>query len=322
MAEKSFTPVTEYININNSRQNIMTMSTNADNPVLLIVHGGPGCPDRPLVLNCSSELASYYTVVCWDQRGSGLSYTREHLSVDIMIDDLKAVTEYLREKYNREKIYVAGHSWGAYLALRFVSMYPEYVKYYIGTGQEISVIKSEADRYRFVKESAEKKKDVRTLRKLERFGEPDGYHYNNSDSKAKAFIAKKIVLNPGYFSKSGDKSMAGYITLYLRLYLSCYGTGVFKLVMGIVKSLTTLYKEMDLNDSISGITELEVPVVLISGEEDMICPVPTAQRWFDSLKAPEKEFYKIANASHMVNFEKSQEWNRIVLSLLEKQSET
>ena len=129
---------TEYININNFRQNIMTISSDDSNPVLLIVHGGAGSPDRPLVKKYNSELAEYYTVVCWDQRGSGLSYTKEDLTIDIILNDLKSVVEFLRNRYNQDKIYIAGHSWGAYLGLRFSFMHPEYVKYYIGTGQGIS----------------------------------------------------------------------------------------------------------------------------------------------------------------------------------------
>ena len=110
---------TEYININNFRQNIMTISSDDSNPVLLIVHGGAGSPDRPLVKKYNSELAEYYTVVCWDQRGSGLSYTKEDLTIDIILNDLKSVVEFLRNRYNQDKIYIAGHSWGAYLGLRF-----------------------------------------------------------------------------------------------------------------------------------------------------------------------------------------------------------
>lgn len=117
---------TEYININNFRQNIMTISSDDSNPVLLIVHGGAGSPDRPLVKKYNSELAEYYTVVCWDQRGSGLSYTKEDLTIDIMLNDLKSVVEFLRNRYNQSKIYIAGHSWGAYLGLRFSFMHPEY----------------------------------------------------------------------------------------------------------------------------------------------------------------------------------------------------
>ncbi len=144
----------EYININNSRQNIMTMSTDNANPVLLIIHGGAGSPDRPLVKNYNSELADYYTVVCWEQRGSGLSYTSEELTIDLMLKDLKSLVEFLRNRYNQDKIYIAGHSWGAYLGLRFSSMYPEYIKYYIGTGQGISSIADEIYKYNFVMNQA------------------------------------------------------------------------------------------------------------------------------------------------------------------------
>lgn len=85
---------TEYININNFSQNIMTISSDDSNPVLLIVHGGAGSPDRPLVKKYNSELAEYYTIVCWGQRGSGLSYTKKNLTIDIMLNDLKSVYSY------------------------------------------------------------------------------------------------------------------------------------------------------------------------------------------------------------------------------------
>lgn len=49
--------VNEFVSINHTRQSLMTMSTGPDKPVLLIVHGGAGCPDRPLVQKYNEELA-------------------------------------------------------------------------------------------------------------------------------------------------------------------------------------------------------------------------------------------------------------------------
>ncbi|MBQ6067691.1 MAG: hypothetical protein IJK89_12830 [Clostridia bacterium] len=83
----------------------MTLSTDDSNPVLLIVHGGAGLPDRPLIKKSSAELSECYTVVCWDQRGAGFSASRAPLLLDIMLADLKAVVLYLKEKYRQEKIY-------------------------------------------------------------------------------------------------------------------------------------------------------------------------------------------------------------------------
>ena len=102
--------VNEYVTVNGVRQSLMTMRTDPGNPVLLIVHGGAGCPDRPLVREYSACLARYYTVVCWDQRGCGFSDAGGPLSIDVLLADLNAVADLLREKYGQEKIYIAGHS--------------------------------------------------------------------------------------------------------------------------------------------------------------------------------------------------------------------
>ena len=290
----------EYININNSRQNIMTMSTDNANPVLLIIHGGAGSPDRPLVKNYNSELADYYTVVCWEQRGSGLSYTSEELTIDLMLKDLKSLVEFLRNRYNQDKIYIAGHSWGAYLGLRFSSMYPEYIKYYIGTGQGISSIADEIYKYNFVMNQAVIRNDKKIIKQLNRFGEPTGYSYKTDDEKAKKYIGKMIHKYGGYINDKNDFSTSKYLTCYIKY----YKLDIIKVIKGMLNSSKVLNNEMSKKDNISCITELDVPILLISGEEDMVCPVPAAEKWFDNLNAPKKEFVKITNVSHMVNFNK------------------
>lgn len=302
---------TEYININNFRQNIMTISSDDNNPVLLIVHGGAGSPDRPLVKKYNSELAKYYTVVCWDQRGSGLSYTKEDLTIDIILNDLKSVVEFLRNRYNQDKIYIAGHSWGAYLGLRFSFMHPEYVKYYIGTGQGISSFADEIYKYNFVKEQAESRNDTKVIKKLVDFGEPTEYTYSHDDKKAKQYIGKMVHKYGGYISDKNEFNT----NKYLNYYIKCYKFNIIKVIKGMLKSSKTLNIEMNEKDSISCITELTVPVLLISGEDDMVCPVQATQNWFDNLKAPHKEFIKIKNAAHMVNFEQPNEWNKLVINL-------
>ena len=301
----------EYININNSRQNIMTMSTDNANPVLLIIHGGAGSPDRPLVKNYNSELADYYTVVCWEQRGSGLSYTSEELTIDLMLKDLKSLVEFLRNRYNQDKIYIAGHSWGAYLGLRFSSMYPEYIKYYIGTGQGISSIADEIYKYNFVMNQAVIRNDKKIIKQLNRFGEPTGYSYKTDDEKAKKYIGKMIHKYGGYINDKNDFSTSKYLTCYIKY----YKLDIIKVIKGMLNSSKVLNNEMSKKDNISCITELDVPILLISGEEDMVCPVPAAEKWFDNLNAPKKEFVKITNVSHMVNFEQAKEWNKLIINL-------
>ena len=80
---------------------------------------------------------------------------------------------------------------------------------------------------------------------------------------------------------------------YLKLYGGRYGLKNGKPLTGIARSVPPLNEEMYLENSIPHITEPPFPVLLISGEEDMICPVVTVQRRFDALRAPKKEYVKI-----------------------------
>lgn len=305
---------TEYVTINNSKQNIMTMSTNISNPVLLIVHGGAGSPDRPLVQKYNFKLADYYTVICWDQRGAGLSYSNNNLTIELMLNDLKAVAEYLCSEYGKDKIYIAGHSWGAYLGLRFAEIYPEYVKYYIGTGQGISSIVDEIDKYNFVIEQAAKRNEKKAISKLKHFGEPVGFTYKCDDVKAKKFIGNMIHKYGGYICDNNDFNIGKYLSLYLK----CYKFNIIKVLKGIAKSASSLNVEMNKEDKISCITRLDVPILLISGEDDMVCPVAATERWYNCLNAPSKRFVKIKNAAHMVNFEQPEEWNKLLIRVSEK----
>lgn len=304
--------------INNTKQNILTLCSNKNNPILLIVHGGPGSPDRPLVCEYNSILANYFTVVCWDQRCSGLSYSKankcEALTIELMLSDLKELVIYLIKEYKQEKIYIAGHSWGAHIGLRFVKEYPQYVRYYIGTGQGISSAEDEIDKYNFVKAQAERLGDYKNLQKLECFGEPIGMKYPNDTINARKLVGRLIHRYGGYIHPKSDFSM----NLYLSLYLKHYRFNVIKVLKGINYSVSQLTADVALDNTVSEIKTLDVPILLIFGEQDYICPVPTAKRWFDNLSAPDKKFIVIPDAAHMVNFEKPDDWNHEIIQICRK----
>lgn len=301
------------LDINNSKQNFLILSTESKNPVLLFVHGGPGSPDRPLVRKYNSGLAKYFTLVCWDQRGSGLSFDDSvPLTVDLMLSDLKEVVLFLLERFKKDKIYLAGHSWGAYLGVQFVKCYPQYVEYYIGTGQGVSCFVDERYKYNFALKQAIANGDTKASESLECFGEPVGADYKKDSEKARQLVGKHVHKYGGYIYPGNDFSTKNYLSLYLK----CYGRHVFKVLKGINFSVKCLNDEINSEDRISCITQLDVPVLLISGEFDYVCPVDCTKNWFDSLLAPSKKLVVIKNAAHMVNFEKSDEWNKALMEAL------
>lgn len=311
MQEKEF-----YIDVNGTKQNVLVLYEDISNPILLIAHGGPGSPDRPLVHRFNSPLTKHFTVVCWDQRGAGLSYTeantKEKLTVDLMLSDLQELVLYLIRQYHQDKIYLAGHSWGAYLGLRFTKLYPQYIKYYIGTGQGISSFADEIEKYNFVLQKATAKRDEKAIRKLQHFGTPVGMTYPNDTVQARDFVGKLVHKYGGYIHPNSNLNMLKYVSLYLQ----CYGKHILQVLRGINYSVQCLNPEINKEDKISKITSLDVPILLISGERDFVCPVQTTKRWFDNLQAPAKDFVIIENAAHMVNFEQPDAWNQAVIQTL------
>lgn len=100
----------------------------ATNPVVIVVHGGPGADYRYL-LNLQ-ELSDEYYVVFYDQRGSGLSprVDPSELTLDSSIEDLDRIVEHYG---NGEAVNLVGHSWGGTLVTAYVGRYPEKVAHLV-----------------------------------------------------------------------------------------------------------------------------------------------------------------------------------------------
>ncbi len=99
------------------------------NPMLVVIHGGPGADYRG-ILNFKELAEDSFYVVFYDQRGSGLSQRLEkdrYNEVQFFIDELDGVINHYRNNPS-QKILLAGHSWGAMLATAYVNQNPEKIK--------------------------------------------------------------------------------------------------------------------------------------------------------------------------------------------------
>lgn len=90
---------------------------NKNNPIILFLHGGPGSAQIYCIDNYIERLEEHFIVADWDQRGSGKSYDKkvksEKLSIHQYVEDVKVLAELLLKRFNQDKIYVVGHSWGS-----------------------------------------------------------------------------------------------------------------------------------------------------------------------------------------------------------------
>ena len=129
----------EKIELGDINQWISIRGRNTANPILLYLHGGPGTPVMPLFRHFQAPLEDHFIVVQWEQRGAGKSFSwkipKETMTIEQFISDLQVLIELLRKRFNKEKIYLMGHSWGSVFGTYTVQRYPELFYAYIGVGQ-------------------------------------------------------------------------------------------------------------------------------------------------------------------------------------------
>lgn len=123
-----------------------------DNPVLLFLHGGPGGSSRPAAA-AWKPWQKHFTVVHWDQRGAGLTLTRNGeegcgcLSIDRMVSDGMEVANFLQSRLSKAKVLLVGHSWGSVLGVHMLKKKPELFSAYVGTGQMVNKRQNEEVNY-------------------------------------------------------------------------------------------------------------------------------------------------------------------------------
>lgn len=121
---------------------LMIRGTSTDNPVLLFMAGGPGGSEFGAMRRHLSALEKHFTVVTWDQRGSGTSYAEldltETVSLDGYVSDTIELTNYLRDRVDKDDIYLLGQSWGTTLGVLAVQERPDLYRAFVGAGQMVS----------------------------------------------------------------------------------------------------------------------------------------------------------------------------------------
>ena len=140
----------ESVRIGGINQFVTIRGVDRRNPVLLILHGGPGFPEAPLAWWNTRSLEEYFTVVEWDQRGAGKTYLMNDpvaiaptMKPEIFIQDAEELVAWLRKDLHKQKVFVLGHSWGSYIGLELARRRPEWLHAYIGTGQATNSPESE-----------------------------------------------------------------------------------------------------------------------------------------------------------------------------------
>jgi pimeloyl-ACP methyl ester carboxylesterase len=299
------------------KQHIRLRSTDIKLPLILSLHGGPGGCDRFLMMRFYRYLAGKATLVCWDQRGSGLSYNAgispEQMTIERIKEDTNELVDYLLNRFKQKKLFILGHSWGTLLGCYYTKQYSEKVAAFIGCGQLVSAAQSESISYQKIWEEAKERNDKYTLRKLGKIGKP----VNGCYSSNIALLAKRQIVNKygGNIHKitSSNKNDLVLTPAVLKEYSLI---GVYKLIRGFLFSWNSLRDNLMKLDLREDVNKLDAPVYLIEGIYDNTTPYELAQQWFDMLRCPLKKFITFERSAHAPIFEESEKFGKELYSII------
>jgi pimeloyl-ACP methyl ester carboxylesterase len=292
--------------INGVPQGIIIRGTDTSRPVLLFVHGGPGMPSYSYLSNeFKNGMEKLFTVCYWDQRGAGLSYTgntdTSGMNLAQLVKDGVAVSQYLRKKFNKQKIYLLGHSWGTWLGSFIVRSNPELYYAYIGIGQLGNPYASETASRNFVLEKAAKQGDEEMLRNMQQYPLPpitaDGKTWERYLLVERQYV---FALGGARHGKKRTKLDIAREILFCREYSV---RDKWNYEKGLFFSQNTLWPAMIRLDLNVELPEQSIPVYIFQGIHDHQTDYTLAKAYFDHLKAPEKKFYTFSSSAHSPHLE-------------------
>lgn len=290
-----------YVTINGIEQWITVRGERCSNPILLVVHGGPGNPLSPYSDALYGAWSKEFTVVQWDQRGAGMTYGRNKPAPDAPLtlaqlsDDGVQVAAYVTRRFGKKQVVVFGSSWGSILAVRMIKQRPELFSAYLGTAQVVGYRQNQPVSYAKLLDKVRAAGDQASLDILQSVGTPP-WTDPRSFGKVRRVIRQyenKVttpapkswwVTAPTYDNPQADADYeAGEDYSFLN-FVGLHGDGMFS--------------KTDLPALGS---DFAMPVFLVQGTEDLLTTPDVTQRYYDTIRAPQKALIMVPHAGHDPN---------------------
>lgn len=294
----------ETIPIGGIRQVVSIRSQDLRNPVLIYFHGGPGFVEMPLDWWWNRGWDEYFTVVHWDQRNAGKTFTASGPSDPALLTperfqrDAEELVQWARQRFGKRRVFVLGHSWGSIMGLRLAAAHPEWLHAYIGMGQGTDLLESERRGWSWTLARAQADRNAQAVSELQAIAP---YALRSRPLTVEAILIQRKWLNH-YGGAAWRRTGADFEAAALKLapeYSDEDVRGAFKGQPAVTQRLLPSVLSTDL----SGIRKLDVPLLLLLGRHDINVSSEVAAEWFAGVKAPSKRLVWFERSGHHVTSE-------------------
>jgi pimeloyl-ACP methyl ester carboxylesterase len=303
------------VELGGQEEAISIRAADPDKPVLLYLSGGPGQSDIAFARALLEPLTQDFVVVVWDQRGSGKSYAAldptSTYTLDALVGDTIALTDYLRDRFAEKKIYLLGESWGSTLGVLAVQRRPDLFHAYIGSGQMVSQRVTDQIIWRDLLAYADRTGDGELYDQVLTLGEPPYRDAPWANSLIMGYygLLETPYTPPADYVARGETSGVGQFGLFGSEYSFVENAN---LIRGLVDMFSLVYPQLQEVDFRTDVTELQVPIYVLDGENELRGRRELAHEWFEGLTAPHKELITFTNAGHAVAFEQADAFLRLM----------
>lgn len=288
----------EKIELGGVDQWIVIRGKSIDNPLILLLSGGPGSSEMGRFLKFNKKLEDDFIVVNWEQRGCGKSYPairdKEAMTVDQYVSDINELTNYLKDRFNKEKIYLLGHSWGTIIGTKAVQKYPEQFHAYIGAAQMVNVLETDQYMYEYVMGAAERAGNQKLVNKLKEAGKPP-YYGKGLLNKYRLFLTSYADYykdeNPFYEKNREWYNPGSMIMLDEYTFID-----KIRFFQGMLNTFPLMYQKLQEIDFVTQANKLDIPVYYMIGRHDYTAKF--IEEYFEILEAPKKELFWFENSAH------------------------
>ncbi len=284
---------------------LMIRGASTQNPVLLFLAGGPGGSELGAMRRHLAGLEELFTVVTWDQRGAGTSYGEldpaDSVTLEGYVSDTIALTEYLRDRFDVDDIYLLGQSWGTTLGVLAVQERPELYRAFIGVGQMVSQRATDRIFYDDTLAWATRAGEDDLARQLQEAGPPP---YEAMFPYETALSHEGDVYP---YDHSGNSEGAGQMSE--NLLVEEYSLIDQVHILGaFMDTFAAVYPQLQDIDFRRTATSLEVPVYFVQGAHEARGRAEPFREWYAMLEAPTKDLTVLDGCGHRPLWERPEEF--------------
>ena len=299
--------------IGGHEQTIMVRGHSTRSPVMLFLAGGPGGSEIGSMRNLGSGLEKDFVVATWDQRGAGKSMgalgPTSTLTVEQVVSDTIEVTDYLRRRFDEQKVYLVGNSWGTIIGVLAAKQRPELFHAFVGTGQMVSPVETDRMFYADTLAWATRTGDTGLVEELRANGPPPYDElWKYEPALAHEHDWNDYPMIDG-FQENGEMPGNIFVEEYTLM-------EKLRTMGGFLDTFSVLYPQLDDLDFRRDVTSLEVPVYLVQGRHEARGRAGLAKEWFAALDAPRKRLITFERSGHKPSFEEPERFHTVMTKMV------